>query len=89
MDLWNGRYANICSLPTSFLSSEDLHRISFCFYSFLEMFMVACGYSLISGMDLWDGKARPAAPKGTFAGFQAGFSSSEDFHRTSQIYRDF
>ena len=34
-------------------------------------------------------KSRPAAPIETFARFQAGFLSSEDFHRISQIFMDF
>ena len=58
------------------------------FYNFLENFIDSNRFSLVSGMDLWDGKARPAAPIGTFTRFQAGFSSSEDFHRISQIYID-
>ena len=34
-------------------------------------------------MDAYTGKSRPAAPIETFARFQAGFLSSEDFHRIS------
>ena len=34
-------------------------------------------------------KAQPAAPIETFAGFQAGFLSSEDFHRLLLIIVDF
>jgi hypothetical protein len=39
-------------------------------------------------MDLWDGKARPAAPIETFASFQAGFLPLEGFHRISCIFMD-
>ena len=56
------------------------------FCNFLENILDSSRFSFVSGMDLWDGKARPAAPIGTFARFQAGFSSFEDFHRISQIY---
>ena len=38
---------------------------------------------------LTDGKVRPAAPIETFARFQAGFLSSEDFHRFLSIFIDF
>ena len=38
---------------------------------------------------LKDGKERPAAPIETFARFQAGFLSSEDFHRFLSIFIDF
>ena len=34
-------------------------------------------------------KVRPAAPIETFARFQAGFLSSEDFHRFIPIFIDF
>ena len=34
-------------------------------------------------------KERPAAPIETFARFQAGFLSSEDFHRFLSIFMDF
>ena len=34
-------------------------------------------------------KKRPAAPIETFARFQAGFLSSEDFHRFLSIFIDF
>ena len=50
-------------------------------------------------MSLYNGKSQPAAPIETFARFQAGFLSSEDFHRFlliiidlcgfSQIFIDF
>ena len=33
-------------------------------------------------------KAQPAAPIEAFARFQAGFLSSEDFHRFSQVFMD-
>ena len=38
---------------------------------------------------LTDVKVRPAAPIETFARFQAGFLSSEDFHRFLSIFIDF
>ena len=41
------------------------------------------------GMDAYNGKERPAAPIETFARFQAGFLSSEDFHRFLSIFIDF
>ena len=40
-------------------------------------------------MDAYNGKRRPAAPIETFARFQAGFLSSEDFHRFLLIIIDF
>ena len=40
-------------------------------------------------MDVLDGKAQPAAPIETFARFQAGFLSSEDFNRISLLSIDF
>ena len=40
-------------------------------------------------MNVYNGKERPAAPIETFARFQAGFLSSEDFHRFLSIFIDF
>ena len=40
-------------------------------------------------MSVYNGKVRPAAPIETFARFQAGFLSSEDFHRFLLIIIDF
>ena len=40
-------------------------------------------------MGSYNGKEGPAAPIGTFARFQAGFLSSEDFHRFLSIIIDF
>ena len=37
-------------------------------------------------MDAYIRKERPAAPIETFARFQAGFLSSEDFHRIPSIF---
>ena len=37
---------------------------------------------------VYNGKLRPAAPIETFARFQAGFLSSEDFHRFLLIFID-
>ena len=41
------------------------------------------------GMGAWCLKAQHAAPIETFARFQAGFLSSEDFHRFLLIIIDF
>ena len=38
---------------------------------------------------VYNGKKQPAAPIETFARFQAGFLSSEDFHRFLLIIIDF
>ena len=64
-----------------FLSSEDFHRflyrfqlILIDFHRFLLIFMY---------FEVWvpnRHKSQPAAPIETFARFQAGFLSSEDFH---------
>ena len=40
-------------------------------------------------MSVYNGKSQPAAPIETFARFQAGFLSSEDFHRFLSIVIDF
>ena len=40
-------------------------------------------------MNAYNGKTQPAAPIETFARFQAGFLSSEDFHRFLLIIIDF
>ena len=40
-------------------------------------------------MGCYDGKERPGAPIEIFARFQAGFLSSEDFHRFLSIFIDF
>ena len=40
-------------------------------------------------MGSYNGEAGPAAPIETFARFQAGFLSSEDFHRFPSIFNDF
>ena len=40
-------------------------------------------------MGCYNGKGGPAAPIETFARFQAGFLSSEDFHRFLSIFIDF
>ena len=40
-------------------------------------------------MSVYYGKSQPAAPIETFARFQAGFLSSEDFHRFLLIIMDF
>ena len=39
-------------------------------------------------MAAYNGKEGPAAPIETFARFQAGFLSSEDFHRFLSIFID-
>ena len=46
-------------------------------------------FHVFRGMGAWCLKERPAAPIETFARFQAGFLSSEDFHRFLSIFKVF
>ena len=67
------------NFQAGFLTFEDFHRISW-------ILMNSCdfrGLTWISDMDLWDGKARAAAPIKNFARFQSGFLCFEDFHEVT------
>ena len=46
-------------------------------------------FACISGMDAYGLKGQPADPMETFARFQAGFLSSEDFHPFPFVFMDF
>ena len=72
-----------------FLSSEDFHRfllIIIDYYGFTKIFI---GFHVFPSMSVYNGKGQPAAPVETFARFQAGFLSSEDFHRFLLLIIDF
>ena len=46
-------------------------------------------FHVFQGMGSSNGKSQPDAPIETIARFQAGFLSSEDFHRFLSIFIDF
>ena len=66
--------------------SIDYHRFSLIFIDFRRFFMDFHGFP---SMNAYNGKIGPAAPIETFARFQAGFLSSEDFHRFLLIFINF
>ena len=68
-----------------FLSSEEFHRISVIFIDFHRFWWIFMYFGVWMLKLL---KRQPAAPIETFARFQAGFLSSEDFHRFPSIFID-
>ena len=74
-----------------FLSSEDFYRIlSICsnMLIFLLIFIDFDDFHEFRGMGCLDGVSGPAALIETFARFQIGFLSSEDFDRIPSIFID-
>ena len=76
-----------------FMDFHGFSKILIDFHVFLWIFMDLHGFSQIfidfhifRSMDAYGLKRQPAAPIETFARFRAGFLSSEDFHRISQIF---
>ena len=56
------------------------------FHTFLKIFTDFHGFR---GIGAEDGKSGPAVPKETFARFQVGVVSSDDFYRIFLIFMDF
>ena len=80
-------YRNLCSIPGWLLVIWWLSSVSFDFHGFSSNFIDFHGFWCISGYGCLQGlKEQPAAPIETFARFQAGFLSSEDFHRVLSIF---
>ena len=85
MSLYNGKAQPAAPIETfarfqaDFLSSEDFHRFLSIFIDFHRFSWIFMHFHSFPSMNPYNGKRRPAAPIETFARFQAGFLSSEDF----------